>query len=210
MRINCIQKNNINFNGYNAILAHSTTKNSDDILYYTLLTVKLDNEGERDLDNYHNVLSSIPNSYRIPNSKPFDTPDDIVSIFYARLINPRTGIVHQKQMFLNDIYIDFSTLNKFTNKATTFIADLTKRIKVRNIPLCSKTNDTKEMYIHSYKKIKSAANKNINSLNLITMNDREVVNYLGKALMQRVHFQDVADLLNKAVQKSMEHHFIII
>ena len=209
MRINRVH--NINFNGYKAILAYGTTdKNA--LERYTLLAVKLDNEGKKDLENYQNLLRYYKDN--VSKNKLYDISNDTFSILYKRLVNPRTTKIHKKHMFFNDIELmfgkilrynrtrfqnnqDFQKFEQYTIKVNAFIADLTSKIAMQNKPIFNNTTDLIDIYIHSLSVIRRTN----------CMDNDTIISLLDDASKQKVRYQNVAGFLYNVVQKSMDRYF---
>ncbi len=189
MQINRINSN-INFNGYKNVISNPL-KFDDGVA--EILSLQLDNQGEKDLDAYKSLLDSCP-KYR-----PHSNLDDVVTFVYINKqgeerfgINSR-GLLTGPELRLLSLTLPHDEYLKQETpalKAYTLFASITRRLKA-DLSIV-KDSDLKRVFQHAFELF--------TEIGLSQERARETV---STALLKNKPYGKVAGVINEKIQHTM-------
>ncbi len=199
MKVNCIHNIN-NFKGYQNIVVNDT---KGDIERFTLLSLQLNDEGEKDLTRFRNLM-------KMRVSKTNSDLDDVMVVAYTRLghikyITLDNNLIMDGQQ-LRELKYNYDTgacseelfkrEETFALKAYTFLADITKRLMNQNRPI---TQDIKGR-VKIFQKACELLKRN-------NVEDKAAMMYMTDSILSDIPFQKVAGILNKIINRTMQIYF---
>lgn len=180
MKVNNINKN-LSFNGYKNVISYTTELNKGD--YFSYMGMKLDNEGEKDLDAWQEIQKNL---FKI--KKPSDY------IVFNMLTTRDSQNFGVNQYLLDTENVKDAESERFMLKGFDLLASLTRRINCTDFP----TEDSE-----IYKTIIEVRNTLINLLT-----DRKIAEELSMfGVRKLVKHYKTADLINKNIKKKMIRYF---
>ena len=190
-----------NFKGYSNVISLINAPIDDKSISY--IAMKLDNNGEKDLDKYIEI-QKMQNQYK-------GSADDILSFAYS--YNKRTGLdmfyFQGKPMFFGSelLYLeenfvpraiskkDYKNIETIHMKIYTMLASITKRMRF-------------DKFNNEDKNFKIVIQKLFDTLVNITRSERDAFYLLRAGCMKVNKFQNVAGGFNKAIVQTMGHFFL--
>ena len=199
MRINNI-KNYPCFKGYHSIIADASGGNLLNIMH---ISAVLNNENSSDLAQFQELMKSHP--------VPLDNTENLLSLTYFDRFDGNCGvflndsriILGDELLFLRNKYKNgeirkdfFKNEERFSLKAHTFLAALTKKIMNCNKPIDYNMAEQVNLVLNAIANLKSA----------IGTDEMTSFQYMNMAIRKNLPFQEIAGIFNRLLQKSMEHY----
>lgn len=188
MQVNKIN-NNINFNGYKNIISDDLQASAGRLIYFS---AQLNNEGEKDLDNYRRLIDSNPIFYR-------SSDNDIINCIYISRgghdrislnLRPLAWGEELKNISREVAPGVYKKEEPAFLKAYTLLASLTRRMMNNN--LCMKDN-----------KIVDVFKQTIETFTKIECNNKAAFELVESSLLQNKPFDKLAFFINRRIQQSM-------
>ena len=188
MQVNKIN-NNINFNGYKNIISDDLQASAGRLIYFS---AQLNNEGEKDLDNYRRLIDSNTIFYR-------SSDNDVINCLYISSgdkdrisMNMRPlAWGEELQALSKELVPDvYKKEESAFLKAYTLIASLTRRMMNNN--LCMKDRQIVDVF-----------KQTVDTFVKIGSENKTAFDFVENSMLENKPFDKLAFFINRRIQQSM-------